>query len=77
MTSIYAPFLCRLYIDKRLHGSGIPYLRSRRQLYYDLKKIFPNEKAMKALDKIGEKHDLLSLDNRIGQSIIKWSRKTV
>ena len=76
MAHLYAPFLWRLYVDAMFIKKGIPFLKTRRQVFYDLKKEFPDERAMKVMERLGRENDLYSLDSRIGQTVVKWSHIT-
>ena len=72
MAKTYAPILWRTYFKKSFVSKGIPYLKSRRQIYYDHS---CEEGIGRKLEMLRLKLNLVSLDNRIKQAVRKWAEK--
>jgi hypothetical protein len=72
---LYAPILWKTHMGKEFRKNGIPYLKSRRTIFYEYK----NDEvgALKYLDKLRVSMNLTELDNRIGEIIRKWGHNEV
>ena len=71
MAEMYAPVLWRMYLKKGFVSKGIPYLKSRRQTYYDHK---CEEGVSRRLEMLRIELGLVALDDRIKKAIRKWSK---
>ena len=69
----YAPILWKTYISNDFVVDGIPYLKSRRTIYYHYK---CEKGAMKTLEKMRVEKNLTELDLRIGQIVKVWNNTT-
>ena len=67
--NIYAPILWKTYIDNYFAVNGIPYLKSRRMIYYEFD---CEEGSMKRLNKLRVEKNLTELDNRIRYIVKEW-----
>lgn len=68
----YPAILWKTYVNNNFPKNGVPYLRSRRDIYYKYK----SEKgAMKTLEKLRFDKKMLMLDNRIKKVVKMWSDK--
>lgn len=68
---IYCPILWKSYAGDYTKG-GIPYLKSRRSVYYDHK---CEEGASKRLEKLRVSTGLISIDPRVGEVVKMWNKK--
>lgn len=68
---IYAAILWKTYIDNDFEGDRIPYLKSRRSIYYDFKS---EEGAMKKVELMRVEKNLTELDNRFKNIVKEWSK---
>jgi len=68
--SLYAPILWRAYLNKEFVSKGIPYLKSRRQIYYDHN---CEEGVSRRLEMLRIRLGLFSLDDRIKNAVKKWA----
>ena len=73
MADLYGPFLWRHYVNILFLRDGLPFLKSRRSIFYHLKEKYPDEPAMKVLERIGKANNLFSLDRRIGETVVRWA----
>jgi hypothetical protein len=69
--SLYAAILWKTYVDDRYPSNGIPYLKSRRMVYYDFK---CEEGTTKRLEMLRIEKGLTGLDNRIRDIIGEWKK---
>ena len=69
---IYTPILWKTYVNNNFITKGIPFLKSRRYIYYHFG---CDEGAMKYLNKLRVGMDLTELDNKIREVVKKWSQK--
>jgi len=69
--SLYAPVLWRAYLSKEFVSKGIPYLKSRRQIYYDHN---CEEGVSRRLEMLRIRLGLVSLDDRIKKAVRKWAK---
>ena len=65
----YAPILWKLYADNRFPKDAIPYLKSRRAIYYKFKS---EEGAMKRLEKLRIEIGLAELDFKVRDMVREW-----
>lgn len=65
----YAPVLWRTYINNDFIRQGIPYLASRRKIYYKFKN---KDGAMSALEKFRIEKNLVALDYRVRDIVKCW-----
>jgi hypothetical protein len=66
-SDIYAPVLWKTYFGSNFKRNGIPYLKSRRQIFYKYKS--------KELVRLRVEHGLTELDNRIKEVVKIWSKQ--
>ena len=80
---IYCPILWYTYIDNMIVKKGIPFLRSRRSVFYDLKMISDIEQEISVEDDKGSVDKLyrmrvdtglVNLDDRIKESVHQWKK---
>lgn len=69
---VYAPILWKTYVNGIFPVDGIPYLKSKRTIYYDFK---CEEGAMDKLDKLRVEKNLTVLDNRIKEVVQIWAKE--
>lgn len=70
--NILCPILWKTYIGEKFVVKGIPYLCSRRKIYYDFSS--KDEKAMKKLNRLRVEMGLTELPNRIGDVVKEWEK---
>ena len=70
--NIYAPILWKAYINSKFQTEGIPFLKSRRSLFYEFS---CEEGAMERLDKLRVEKDLTELDNQVIDMVRIWSQR--
>lgn len=68
----YAPILWKTYVNSVFPVDGIPYLRSKRAIFYDFQ---CEEGAMEKLDKLRVEKNLTILDNRIKEVVQTWAKE--
>jgi hypothetical protein len=69
LASEYAAILWLTYADHRFEKGSIPFLKSRRMVFYD----FKNDRgAVKSLQRLRVEHDLINLDPLIRECIQVW-----
>lgn len=68
---IYAPILWKTYVGSNFRVNGIPYLKSRRMIFYDFK---CDEGTVTRLNKLRVEMNLTELDNRIGLVVKEWAK---
>lgn len=73
-SDLFAPILWRTYINDLFPSGGIPYLKSRRQLFYSMAKT-NNEGLTKHLDMLRLKTGLVALDVRVRDTVYVWGKK--
>jgi hypothetical protein len=71
-SDFYAPILWKTYIDNNFAKNGIPYLQSRRTVFYKFK---CEEGAMAVLDKFRVEKNLVALDYRVRDIVKCWYRE--
>jgi hypothetical protein len=69
--SVYAPVLWRMYLKKAFVTKGIPYLKSRRQIYTDHQ---CEEGVTRRLEMLRLRLGLINLDDRIKKAVRRWSK---
>jgi len=69
---LYSAILWKTYADDNFPVKGIPYLKSRRTIYYDFK---CEEGPTKRLEMLRVEKRLTELDNRIREVIGEWKRR--
>lgn len=67
---IYAAILWKTYVGNDFVTDGIPYLQSRRTIYYEFE---CEEGAMKKLEKMRVEKNLTELDSRVKTVVQEWS----
>jgi len=68
---LYAPVLWRMYLKKEFVTKGIPYLKSRRQVYYDHN---CEEGITRRLEMLRLRLGLINLDERVKNAVREWSK---
>jgi hypothetical protein len=68
----YAAIMWRTYSDKEFKRNAIPYLRSRRSIFYDYK---CPEGAMNKLESLRFEHDLIEITPTVNEMIKYWVEK--
>lgn len=71
-TNLYCPVLWYVYCDTSFPRRGIPYLKTRRRIFYEYK---CEEGALKRLEMLRLEKGLTQLDERIRQAIFVWKSK--
>jgi hypothetical protein len=67
--NLYAPVLWKTYVNNEFPVKGIPYLKSRRTIFYQFGK---EEGAMGKIERLRVDCGLTELDNRIGAIVKEW-----
>ena len=69
---LYATLLWKSYCNDKFPKNGIPYLPSRRAIFYKYKS---DEGAMRKLEMLRVTKNVVELDTRIGEMVQKWRDK--
>jgi len=69
---IYAPILWKTYVNNNFSGGAIPYLMSRRSIYYKFK---DDGGAMDILDRMRVDKNLVALDYRVREMVKRWYKE--
>ena len=73
-SEIYCPILWKTYVDNQFPTRGIPYLQSRRRIYYRFKT--PEMKTMRKLEMLRIETGLIRLTRNIREIMKLWKNKT-
>ena len=73
-SSMYAAILWKIYVDNDFKPNGIPFLKSRRMIYYNLDKETEGEESgLKKLERMRYEKGLTGLSNNVRTAIRKWA----
>lgn len=73
-TREYAPILWKIYGDSKFPTDGIPYLRSRRKIFYDFRE---QGKTIKTLEFMRLNSGLINLHRIIGECVREWKNNKI
>jgi len=70
----YAPILWRVYVDGYYKKGGIPYLKSKRTVYYQNES---DEGATRRIERMRVEKGMTEIDGRVKEIVRLWSKKVV